>query len=89
MDYIWWAVAIVVIVVQYFISKQCVTILGAILPTAYTMFIVWFIVNQDVPLTGENIIPFALGLVILISEWINGNEDHKKIKKKMEDDECC
>ncbi|WP_240377048.1 hypothetical protein [Bacillus piscicola] len=82
MHYILWAAGIATLIVQYFISKQRITIFGAILPTAYMIFIIWLVVNWEVPATTENIVPLSLGLVLLLSGWINGKEAYKKKQKK-------
>ncbi|MPQ27106.1 hypothetical protein [Bacillus paralicheniformis] len=66
--------------IQYFLSTRNRTFWGAILPTAYIIFLVALSIHE-----GKSFASFYLpligGLVLLLGEWIKGRE---ALKKKQE-----
>ena len=66
--------------IQYFLSTRNRTFWGAILPTAYIIFLVALSIHE-----GKSFASFYLpligGLALLLGEWIKGRE---ALKKKQE-----
>ncbi|WOH92077.1 hypothetical protein RZN08_04260 [Bacillus paralicheniformis] len=69
--------------IQYFLSTRNRTFWGAILPTAYIIFLVALSIHE-----GKSFASFYLpligGLALLLGEWIKGREALKKAGKRNE-----
>ncbi|OCI05607.1 hypothetical protein BBP22_06430 [Bacillus paralicheniformis] len=67
--------------IQYFLSTRNRTFWGAILPTAYIIFLVALSIHE-----GKSFASFYLpligGLALLLGEWIKGREALKKSRKE-------
>ncbi len=81
MHYLLWGAGMALLVIQYFISKQRIVMLGAILPTVYIIFLVWLFVERDAS-WKDSIILFIIGMALLLGEWIAGWEAYKKKQKR-------
>lgn len=81
-----WVIAIVVIGIQFYLSRKENVYWGAILPVLYLVFIVgWFIKKFGEVETLTLLLAAVGGLAFLLSIWINGRDSlKKKIKKEME-----
>lgn len=78
-----WAIAILVIGVQFYLSRKENAYWGAILPVLYLVFIVgWFIKKLGEVETLSLILAAVGGLAFLLSVWINGRDSLKKKRKK-------
>lgn len=67
--------------IQYFLSTRNRTFWGAILPTAYIIFLVALSIHE-----GKSFASFYLpligGLALLLGEWIKGREALKKKRER-------
>lgn len=81
-----WVIAIVVIGIQFYLSRKENVYWGAILPVLYLVFIVgWFIKKFGEVETLTLLLAAVGGFAFLLSIWINGRDSlKKKIKKEME-----
>ena len=79
-------ISILVIGIQFYLSRKKSVYWGAILPVLYLVFIVgWFIKKFGELDTLTLILAAVGGLAFLLSIWINGRDSlKKKIKKEME-----
>jgi len=78
-----WLIAIVIIGVQFFLSRRTNVYWGAILPVVYLFSIKWLFFRR---IGEENTLYLILaaigGLAFLLSVWIKGRESLKKRRKK-------
>ncbi|MBV7508992.1 hypothetical protein KW850_27700 [Bacillus sp. sid0103] len=78
-----WLIAIVIIGIQFYLSRRTNVYWGAILPGLYLVFIVsWFLKKFGEVDTLSLILAAIGGLAFLLSIWINGRESLKKKRKK-------
>ena len=78
-----WLIAIVIIGLQFYLSRRINVYWGAILPGLYLVFIVsWFLKKFGEVDTLSLILAAVGGLAFLLSIWINGRESLKKKRKK-------
>lgn len=78
-----WAIAILVIGVQFYLSRREKVYWGAILPVFYMVFIAgWFIKKYGEVETLSLILAAVGGLAFLLSVWVNGRDSLKKKRKK-------
>ncbi|WP_226669613.1 hypothetical protein [Metabacillus litoralis] len=78
-----WSIAIVVLVIQFLLSRREKAIWGAIIPFLYLIFMVYWIPNNYEDFSIFKLIIVAIGgLAVLFSIWINGREYLKKKRKK-------
>ncbi|SDK48141.1 hypothetical protein SAMN05216187_10955 [Jeotgalicoccus aerolatus] len=83
MPVIGWGIAILVIGVQFYLSRRKYVYWGAILPVLYIVFIVgWFFKKFGEEDTLSLILAGVGGLAFLLSLWINGRDYLKKKRKK-------
>ena len=66
--------------IQYFLSTRNRTFWGAILPTAYIIFLVALSIHEGKSFASF-FLPLIGGLALLLGEWIKGRE---ALKKKQE-----
>lgn len=76
------ALPIIILVVQYFLSKQARVWPGGILPAAFAVFFIWLMIDKDLAFFSRDVIPLILGITILCGVWINGQEAYKKKQEK-------
>ncbi|MCY8022737.1 hypothetical protein [Bacillus licheniformis] len=63
--------------IQYFLSTRSHTFWGAILPTAYIVFLVALSIYEGKSFASF-LLPLIGGLALLLGEWIKGREALKK-----------
>ncbi|RIU97528.1 hypothetical protein [Bacillus licheniformis] len=67
--------------IQYFLSTRNHTFWGAILPTAYIVFLVALSIYEGVSFASF-FLPLIGGLALLLGEWIKGREALKKKRER-------
>ncbi|MBM7605482.1 hypothetical protein FS935_10350 [Metabacillus litoralis] len=78
-----WLIAIVVLVIQFLLSRRKRALWGAIVPFLYLIYMVYWIPNKYDDFSVVKLILVAIGgLAILCSIWINGREYLKKKRNK-------
>ncbi|WP_210367122.1 hypothetical protein [Bacillus sp. REN3] len=78
-----WILAILIIGIQFYLSRRRNVLWGAILPALYSVFIVgWFIKRFGQEDTLSLVLAAVGGMAFLLSVWISGREAVKKKRKK-------
>lgn len=72
---------IVVIGIQYFMASRKFFIWGTIIPTIYTIVMIYLYVKNYFDSFLAFILFFILGLVFLLEEWNRGRKNRKKKEK--------
>ncbi|MBM6848844.1 hypothetical protein [Bacillus licheniformis] len=67
--------------IQYFLSTRNHTFCGAILPTAYIVFLVALSIYEGKSFASF-FLPLIGGLALLLGEWIKGREALKKKRER-------
>ncbi|EFV71685.1 hypothetical protein HMPREF1012_02324 [Bacillus sp. BT1B_CT2] len=67
--------------IQYFLSTRNHTFWGAILPTAYIVFLVALSIYEGKSFASF-LLPLIGGLALLVGEWIKGREALKKKRER-------
>ncbi len=70
-------ITIVILVIQFFLSRRNNVYLGAILPVVYLVTLIYLWFSETLFIKSTLLAAFA-GLAALLGSWINGRESLKK-----------